>query len=366
MKRTDNKPEMNSKLRSVAMMVLASGFLAIGCTREEPEEATSGSNAREERTLPVRGVSVDPRDLSRTVQISAPVEPLRTIRLASRTSGVLTEVLVEEGDPVSSGQILARIDVSEQQAELARARASRDERRTSFERLERLRDQDYVDAASYEAARAELSVADSEVDLWQTRVDFGTVRSSIDGTVVSRYVEPGEAIGQHEPLFSLADLANVVVRVGVSELDVRNLHIGQNVLVRLDAAAGENPIQGLIRRIFPAAEQDSRLITVEIDLPDAQQVGIRPGFLARAELLVDSMPDVLAVPAASIARRDDAYYVMRIDGEDRLERREIVPGVTRGSWRQIQSGLESGDRIVASNPLELNEGARVRIVGWET
>jgi len=157
----------------------------------------------------------------------------------------------------------------------------------------------------------------------------------------------------------------VVVRVGVSELDVRNLHIGQNVLVRLDAAAGENPIQGLIRRIFPAAEQESRLITVEVDLPEAQQAGIRPGFLARAELLVDSMPDVLAVPAASIARRDNSYYVMLINDEDRLERRQIDPGVTRGSWRHIRSGLDAGDRIVASNPMELSEGARVRVVGWE-
>ncbi|TVQ39167.1 MAG: efflux RND transporter periplasmic adaptor subunit [Wenzhouxiangella sp.] len=296
------------------------------------------------------------------VQISGPVEPFRTIRLAARTEGVLTEVLVEEGDVVRAGQLLARIDVREQQAELARSRARLNEKQTNFDRMEQLKERNYIDAASFEAAKAELAIAASEVELWQTRVAFGEVASSIDGTVVGRYIEPGEAIGRHAALFSIADLGSLVVRLGVSELDVAGLQMGDAVVVQIDAVSRSNPLPGVIRRIFPAAEADSRLITVEIELPDALDAGVKPGFLARASLLVDRRDGVLAVPAGSVAESSGEHFVMLINGDERLERRVVEPGIIRGPWREIREGLAPGDQVVAANPLEMTAGDRVRVV----
>lgn len=347
-------------LNRILLPATLAAFLA-ACGGGSPSEA-AGSRAPAERSLPVQVLEVERRDLSRVINISGPVEPLRTIRLAARTEGVLTEVLVEEGDPVREGQLLARIDVREQQAELARARARLHEKQANFERMERLKERNYIDEASYETARAELEVAASEVRLWQTRVAFGSVESSIDGTVVARYVEPGEAISRHEPLFSLADLSSLVVRLGVSELDVRNLKMGDSVVLTVDAVAEHNPLPGLIRRIFPAAEADSRLITVEVELADAGRHGVRPGYLARAELLVDRRHNVLAVPVGSVAELAGLHYVMVVNADERLERRAIEPGIIRGSWREVIAGLEPGDRVVSANPQEMSEGEKVRII----
>ena len=349
---------MRNRIFTVLVVILS--LALVGCGREDATEQPSGQSSQ--RALPVQAIEVSPRDLSRRVQISAPVEPMRTIRLAARTEGVLTEVLVEEGDDVSAGQLLAHIDVREQQAELHRARARLDEKRASFERMEQLKERDYIDTASYEAARAELAIAESDLELWQTRVEFGTVTATIDGTVVGRYVEPGEAISRHEALFSIADLSSLVVRLGVSELDVRNLRMGDAVVLQVDAVADQNPLAGMVRRIFPAAEVDSRLITVEVEVPDAREVGVRPGFLARAHLLVDQREDVLAVPAGSVAESRGEHFVMIINEQERLERRVIEPGILRGAWREVRSGLDVGDHVVAANPLEMNAGDRVRIV----
>lgn len=348
--------DVNCKLSSGALLAV---LLVTACAQETPER---GGGAREARALPIQAIEVYPRDLSRTVTVSNAVEPLRTIRLASRTEGVLTEVLVEEGDAVAAGQLLARIDVREQQAELARARARLHERESTFERFEQLRERNYVDLASYEAARAELEVAATEVELWETRVEFGRVVSSIDGTVVARYIEPGEAISRHAALFSIADLSSLVVRLGVSELDVGNLRVGDAVVVDVDAVGERNPLAGVIRRIFPAADIDSRRITVEVGLPQALASGVRPGFLARARILVEQRADVLAVPAGSIAESDGEFFVMVVNGDDRLERRVVEPGVVRGAWREILSGLDAGERVVSANPLEMTAGERVRVV----
>lgn len=327
---------------------------------DDPEPAAQGQS--EARALPVQALTVAPRDLSRIVTVSNAVEPMRVIRLAARTEGVLDEVLVEEGDTVQAGQHLARIDVREQEAELNRARARLQERRATFERFEQLRERNYVDLASYEAARSELKVTETDVELWETRVQFGTVTSSIDGTVVGRYIEPGEAISRHAALFSIADLSSLVVRLGVSELDVGNLRAGDAVVVNIDAVGERNPVPGLIRRIFPAAESDSRLITVEVGLPDSQDFGVRPGFLARARLLVEQRENVLAVPAGAVAESDGEFFVMVVDGGERLERRVIQPGVIRGAWREVLSGLEAGERVVTANPMEMTAGERVRVV----
>lgn len=342
------------------LLVVAAAICLAACGGQSAPEPASPRGG--DRVLPVQAYEVQPRDLSRVVQVSAPVEPFRTIRLASRTEGVLTEVLVEEGDRVEAGQVLASIDVREQRAELARARARLNERRTTFERMEQLKDRNFIDAASYEVAQAELEIASSDVELWLTRVDFGTVSSSIDGTIVGRYVEPGEAIGRHAPLFSIADLGSLVVRLGVSELDVAGLQMGDAVLLQVDAVSRQTPLPGVIRRIFPAAELDSRLITVEVELPDALDHGVRPGFLARASLLVDRRDGVLAVPAGSVAESAGEHFVMIVNGQERLERRVVEPGIIRGPWREILDGLSVGDKVVAANPLEMNAGERVRIV----
>ncbi len=335
-------------------------LLVLAACSEPERQATSGGSGP--RALPVQALEVTPRDLSRVVTVSNSVEPMRIIRLAARTEGVLIEVLVEEGDQVGAGEVIARIDVREQRAELARARARLHQKEATFARYEQLRDRNFVDLASFEESRAELEVASTDVDLWETRVAFGTVASSIDGTVVARYVEPGEAVSRHGELFSIADLSSLVVRLGISELDVGNLRVGDAVVVNVDAVGERNPVAGAIRRIFPAAEADSRLVTVEVELPDALAHGVRPGFLARARLLVEQRENVLAVPAGSVAESDGQHFVMVVNGEDRLERRVIEPGVIRGAWREVVTGLAAGDRVVSANPLEMNAGDRVRVV----
>jgi membrane fusion protein, multidrug efflux system len=349
-------PRQAARLAFAVLLLLAGG-----CERSSPPE----SNApRAEYRLPVQAAEVVPRDLSRSIRVAAPIEPLRTVRLATSVEGIVREIRFEEGDRVSAGDIVALLDVAEQRAELARAKARLEERRAHFARLEELRQRDHVDAGTFDAGRAELAIAASEVDLWETRVAFGVIRSTADGTVVARHVEPGEAVSRHAPVADIADLDQLVLRLGVSELDVVALQPDAPVEVRVDALAGEQPFEARIRRIFPAAEAASRLVIVEVMVPGAAARGVRPGYLARAELLVDRRDRILAVPAGAVGESEDGHYVMLIGEDERLVRRAVAPGITRGRWREVLDGLAEGDRIVATNPLDLAERTPVRIVGW--
>ena len=344
--------------------LLAFVVIAVAACSGESGERGNGRGSFAPVAYPVLAAPVAYQDLSRTVTLSNPIEALRTIELAARTDGVVTEVLVEEGDLVSQGDILASIDVREQQAELARAKARLQERQASFDRFEQLKARDYVDDASFEAAKAELEIAKSDVELWQTRVDFGQVRSTVSGTVIDRMIEPGEAISRHGTLFAVADLSSLVVRLGVSELDLGQLEVGQAVDVVVDASVQNQNLQGKIRRIFPAADATSRLITVEVELITDEVIDLRPGYLARVDLLVESYPDVLAIPAISIAQVDGEAFVMVITEELTLERRVVELGLSRGAMREVSAGLQAGERVVPANPSEMRAGDKVRIVQW--
>ena len=353
------QPELSRAGGHLVPLLLALGLAACG----DGNSHETSTAPRAERTTPVAAVAIQPRDLSRQIALSGTVQPRNRIRLASRTAGTVKSVHFEEADPVERGTLLAELDMSEPQAELARARALRVEAELEYRRAAELRESRIISPAEYQRAQATLEVAESEVRLWETRVDFGRIVAPVDAVITARHVEPGEAVQAHDTLFELASMENLVIRLGVSELDVVHLRSSQPVPVRLDAFP-DLEMRGEVRRIFPVADPVSRLITVEVALPaSAAESGVRPGYLARMRLSVDERPDALAVPAAALGEDGDARYVYVIRDE-RLERRPVEPGVTRGPWTEIVSGLEAGEIVLATNPIDMRDGQRVRIVGW--
>ncbi len=324
----------------------------------------SANNSERERLTAVAGYEIKLRDLSRTVRVSGNVEPLRYVTIASQMSGSIRQLFVEEGDRVRGGDVVASLDVSEQRAELERATALRVRAQAEYERTNELFERDLASRSEYDNARAELSVAESDVKLWQTRVDFGTIRAPKNAVVTRRYVEVGDAVSANEAVFQVTDMTMLVVRVGVSELDAVHLNRGDEVEVRIDAYAGRE-FNGTIRRIFPDVDEDSRLVTVEVLLDNIPgDISVRPGNLARLHFTVDRRENVIAVPSEALlaSTRDRSFVYVIEDG--RLRQRDVVTGVQRRNLTEIREGLQPGDVIVATNPTNLAEGTRVKVTQW--
>jgi membrane fusion protein, multidrug efflux system len=346
---------------SAAAIVCLVALSACSGGAEAPAASTAASD--NEWRAPVAAVAVAPRDLSRVLHVSGTVQPRVAIRLASRGSGTVAAVHVEEGNRVEDGALLAELDVSEQRAELMRAEARVAEARFEYARMAELSGRGLVSDADYQRAQAALRVSEAERELWRTRVDFGRIVAPRATVVTARHIEPGEAVQAQQVLFELADLDALVLHLGVSELDVVHLREGQTMAVHLDALPGL-PLEGTLRRIFPAASIDNRMVTVELALPsDAAGLGVRPGFLARVRMSVDSRPQALAVPSSAIGEDNGGHYLYVIEDE-RLSRRRIQTGVSRGEWTEVVDGLHEGEVALATQPIDMRDGQPVRIVGW--
>lgn len=314
-----------------------------------------------ERAVPVAAIEMAPTDLSLTLQLTGSIEPIREVRVAARMSGILNEVAVEEGRRVSAGTMLARLDVAEQQAELARARTMLRNAEAVYRRAAEMRDRQLLSEMDYDQALADRQVAESEVQLWETRVALGTVRATAAGVVTQKFVEAGSAVTSGDPLFIVADVSTLVVRVGVTDADAATLSEKQPVRITVDAMPGHT-WEGSIRRIFPAADAETRLHPVEFALaPGGGEDRPSPGYLARVSVDADTRRGVLAVPnEALLASAGSTPSVLAIES-GRLVRREVVTGVSRRDWTEVAGGLSEGDLVVASNPGSLREGMLVEV-----
>lgn len=347
--------------RAMTAAALAAVLLA-GCGKDEPAAQPAGGGQRQGgRAVVVEVAPVEVGNIARRVTVSGVVEPLRKVGINSQSSGALLAVLAEEGDYVSAGTVLARLDDRELKAQIASAEAAFEVAKANFERAARLRERQVITAAEYDRDRAALAAAEAQLEQLRTRLDYTTVRAPISGLVTEKRVERGDIIGSQTRLFTLADVDTMVVRVQISELDVVHLSPGDPASVLLDAFPGQT-IPGRIRRIFPSADPTTRLVPVEVALQLDGQPAARAGFLARVELALGTRENVLLVPASAIVGESGSSAVFVVE-DGTAQRRTVRTGLDTEGRVEILTGISRGDPVVVAGTNGLRDGARVRVVG---
>ena len=332
-----------------------------GCSRGGGAE-TGGAARRAAAPIPVAVSAALPRDLARSVTVTGPLEPLRLVSVNAQSAGILESVLVQEGDRVRSGQLLAQIDARETAAQLARAEAVLLNAETAFRRAESLQADALVAESELDALRSSYGIAHADVELWRARLAFSRITAPVSGVVTAKRVERGSSVATNTNLFTIAEDAVLVVRVQVSELDVVHLQAGRAATVKLDAYPLAR-LTGHIRRIYPSADPASRLVPVEVALdPVPAGLEARPGFLARVEFTLDGRQQVLAIPVTAVGVAEGSSFVYVVQA-DTVSRRQVETGLTADGWVEVTAGLTSGDQVVGSGHVNLRPGAAVRISG---
>lgn len=345
-----------------ALVVAAACSQGSGANGAGSRQGVGRAGGSGERTVPVAVAVVQRRDLTRTVTVSGAVEPVRTIGVNAQMSGTVLAVRAQEGDRVRGGQLLAELDARETASQLARARAVLASAKAAYERSQQLHASRIITDQEFEQSRSAYNVAESDVELWETRLAFSRIVAPTAGVVTAKLVEAGSAVSPNQRMFDLADLSLLVVRVQLSELDVVHVKPGAQVEVQLDAYPAAR-VPGAVRRVFPAADPQSRLVPVEVALGAMPaRVEARPGFLARVAFALDRRAAVLAVPAPAVGVSEEGTFVYVVQS-DSVVRRAVGLGLTSEGWIEISQGLRAGERVVTSGHTSLRPGARVRVAG---
>jgi membrane fusion protein, multidrug efflux system len=197
-------------------MLLAILWIAISCTEDESAPETPGVTS-------ITVAESESRDLSEAFTISSEVLSYKRVYIASRISGLIEEVHFEEGQFVRAGELMAQLDVRQQEVELNRALATLNEARDVFERTQALYETDAVSRAEFLTVSRDLEVAQSDVELLELLIEYGEIRAPMNAVVTARLVEVGNNVSENERMFTIADPDFLVIRPGVSELNLAGL-----------------------------------------------------------------------------------------------------------------------------------------------
>jgi membrane fusion protein (multidrug efflux system) len=309
------------------------------------------------------------------VEVRAPVDlrPLEQADVGSKALGYLDAVLVDRGDHVKRGQILALVRPSDLPDQLAAARGALAQMqsqaalaRTNLDRAKALAPAAVVSqqelqqaesqVASSEAAQqaAQAQIAAVAVRLGETRI-----QSPLSGVVTQRRLDPGVLVGPPGggAILTVARTDVLRVFIGVNERDLAGLAVGQNAHVELDALPGQS-FAGKVVRLSPTLDPGTRTLDAEVQLPNPKG-DLRPGMYGRGAIVVTVHRGALVVPVGAVMLVDGKPFVFVLDGEV-VRRKAIATGVDGGEWFEVTSGVAAGQEIVTAGTEGLADGMPVR------
>jgi RND family efflux transporter MFP subunit len=372
--------------RRNAELVIALGLtaLSLGCRHERQAKPAR----------PVRVETVDGAAAPGGLRYSATIQPYEQVSMSFKVGGYVRMVRqvkgadgrlrnLQQGDPVTRGTVLARVDPADYQektnqadAQLAEAEAGLQKARADAARAEALYQAKALTRPDYDAATASLASALARRDaakaqLEAARISLGdtTLVAPVDSVVLSRNVEVGSLAGAGTLGFVLADLTRVKAVFGVPDLLVERVAIGFPLRITTDAY-GATEFPGQISAIAPAADSQTRVFSVEVTLPNADR-RLKAGMIGTVEVAEATAaaiaPGSPTVPVSAIVKssRDGAFAVLVAEGADdaaTARTRDVVLGSISGNRVAVERGLAVGDRVIVSGASLLVDGDRVRVI----
>ena len=310
----------------------------------------------------------------------------RKAAVASKGTGTLVFLGVEEGDRVKKGQIIARLDDSDVSATLQRARenlriaeADLNDAKQSLERQRILLERDMVARAEYDVAEARykrvvagIDAAKFAVREAEVAVDNTRIVAPFDGTVLKKNADVGEivaplagAASSKAAVVTIADMSSLEVEADVSEANITRVVPEQSCEIRLDAYPDRRYF-GYVNKIVPTADRAKATVLVKIKFKNYDnrvlpEMGAKITFLAPgSDQSAAQEKSLLTVPAAAVASRNGQQVVIQIK-DGRAAEIPVVLGERLGNLVEIKQGLKEGDKVVGKIDENLHEGSRVSI-----
>lgn len=354
----------------VISIVSAMALVLSGCSEEKAETA--------EIIRPVKVVEIAAIDTSRTLSYSGTVRARTEMNLGFRVNGKITERLVDIGQRVKSGDLLARIDPSDYELALTSAKASLDatERQVETTELARVRAEQLFAknvspkaqleqaTLSYNQAVATRDSARSALDQAKNQVSYTDLKSDQNGIVTTVSADIGQVVGSGTPVVSVAVDGEKEVLVAIPETDIAQFKPGKIVTVGFWSDASLM-LQGKVREVAGSAEPQSRTFAVRISLPNDQNVllGMTAGILASAA----DAQQLVSIPLSALAKKDDQPIVWTVDrAAETVHSRPVKVTDFIGDGVRIAEGLKPGDVVVAAGTQFMTEGLKVKLASDAT
>ena len=284
------------------------------------------------------------------------------LRLSFKVGGVIEQVAVRGGDRVRSGQLLARIDLTEADAALEQAARADEKARRDLARGERLQADEVIALEQLQNLRTGASVAAAQLRAARFNHDRATIIAPRDAVVLRRLAEPQELVPAGQPVLVLgAQDSGYVVRAGLSDRELVQVQLGDTVAVHLDAYAGL-ALTARVTRLGAAADERSGLFEIEAQL-QSPPPAVAAGMVARLSITprgAASTP-LVWVPVAAVLEGNGNQASVFVIKANKAQRRTVQVAFITADGVALRDGVSAGEPVAAAGAAYLNDGDAVRL-----
>lgn len=280
--------------------------------------------------------------------------------LAFKIGGVVADLYVREGDLVRAGQTLARLDLREIDAQVARARSALAKAERDHARVRALHADSLAPLAQLQDAATALELARADLQTAAVNRRYATIVAPSAGRVLRRTADPGQTLAAGAPVVVVGGSpGGTVLRVGLADRDVVRVRIGSPATVRLDAFPGRE-ITGRVRQIAGAATAGTGTYAVEIALDDP--AGLTAGMIGSATIQAAGRGTLPTVPADALLEADGDRASVFVVAGGRARRRAVRVATIQGDRVAVREGLDGASHVVVTGASYLSDGAAVRVL----
>ncbi|NCD07954.1 MAG: efflux RND transporter periplasmic adaptor subunit [Negativicutes bacterium] len=342
-------------------------FMNIMSSRERAEKATQG------KAVAVPTGFAKRETIKPVLTFAGNLDPVWQAKIASKIAGRIQSVLVNEGDYVEAGTVLAALDSSEIDATVNAARgsvydakANLEQAATTLARYQRLLEkgaisQQEVDNASFarDMAAGKLESAQGTYENAYSRMEGTRVITPHAGYVVKRYYQEGYYAKDTDALFNVADISTLLVKINIPEGQIGSVAIGSVAEIEVPAMPGKK-FQGKVTKIAAVADAPGRTFASEVSIPNSDGL-LRGGVYANVYIKSNDKPNALVVPQSAIVMREDQRTVFVLDKDNFVKRKVLTTGYIGNGLVEVLGGLEENERIIIGGQNKIREGSKVKI-----
>ncbi|PZO10795.1 MAG: efflux transporter periplasmic adaptor subunit [Lysobacteraceae bacterium] len=356
-------------VRRAALLALAVSLALSGCGGDKSGQGADPAKqaavdkdgkpvADKAAPVPVEVARVGKGPISASYAGTANLEAPGEAQVVAKSSGVVLQILVEEGDQVKTGQVLARIDPDRPRLEMERARANMRKLENNYRRSRELLASKLVSAEASEQIRFDLESAKAGFELAQLELSNTNIVAPISGVIAQRMIKPGNLMALNAPAFRIVDVSQLEAVLNVPERELATLRAGMPLRMAVDAIPGKT-FTGRVDRISPVVDSGSGTFRVVCAFEGGGT--LRPGMFGRIEIVYDQRRDALTMPRVALLddEGEPAVFVVR---DKKAVRTPVVLGYINGELAEVRGGLKEGDDVVTAGKVAIRDGSEVEVI----
>ena len=317
--------------------------------------------------VPVKVDQVTRGEISDYILANTTLEAERWVEVRARTTGQVVKIMGEEGDRVSKGSLLARLDDEAAHLQASQMEVAYEEALRNFERAKKMYQRRLVSEEDFATAKGALDRDRAQFEQAKLNLSYTTIASPVTGVLTSRNVEVGNMVTNNQAVFSVADFPPLLARIRIPEKNIGKVAVDQHAKVTVESAPGKQ-FSGMVKMISPVVNPESGTIKVTIEIQEALDGVLRPGMFSSVYLITETHENALVIPKKGLVLEGEGnqVFVYEKDAESGMglaKRKNVKIGFSDNERLEVLSGLADGEQVITVGHEGLRPGTAVRLVG---